>query len=224
MTLQAAGRHRQQRINPVPRRRRSISPEILKPIRTQFRIAHRVRDVLVPEVLLDRPGVLALAREFEPAGVAQHVGMNREGELGELAGTRNQLPGRRRRHRSFALGHEHIRQIWVDAAEFAQRAQFNAADRVGRGHTILQSIDVHRSRLEIDLIPAQSDQLRHSQPMPVGEEDERPIAHAMATHLARGLQQLLDLRRGQVFAGAPIQIGLSSWGDSRGGGCSRSRR
>jgi hypothetical protein len=60
--------------------------------------------------------------------------------------------------------------------------------------------------------------------MPVGEEDERPIAHAVATHLARGLQQLLDLRRGQVFAGAPIQIRLSPWGDSRGGGRSRSRR
>ena len=161
----------------------SILPKALEPIRTQFRVSHRVRDVLVPEVLLDRPGVLALARELEAAGMAQHVRMDREGEFRELACARNQLPGRRRRHGSFALGHKHIRQIWIDTAEFAQRAQLNAADRVGRGHAILQSIDVHRSRLEIDLIPAQSDQLRDSQPMPVGEEDERPIAHAVATHL-----------------------------------------
>ena len=201
----------------------SILPKAFEPIRTQFRVAHRVRDVLVPEVLLDRPRVLALTGELKPAGMAQHVRMDREGELGELAGARNQLPGRRRRHGSFALGHKHIRQIWVDAAEFAQRAQLDAADRVCRGHAIFQSIDVHRSRLEIDLIPAQSHQLGDSQPMPVREKDERPIAHPVATHLARGLQQLLDLRRGQVFAGAPIKIGGSARGDRRGGGRSRSR-
>ncbi len=31
--------------------------------------------------------------------------------------------------------------------------------------------------------------------MPVGEEDERPIAHTVAADLARGLQELLDFRR-----------------------------
>ena len=59
--------------------------------------------------------------------------------------------------------------------------------------------------------------------MSIGQEDERPIARTVAAHLAGGLQQLLDLRRGEVFAGAPIKIRLSSWGDSRGGGRSRSR-
>jgi hypothetical protein len=49
----------------------------------------------------------------------------------------------------------------------------------------------------------------------VGEEDERPIARTVAAHLAGGLQQLLDLRRGQVFAGAAIKIRLSPWGESR---------
>jgi hypothetical protein len=32
--------------------------------------------------------------------------------------------------------------------------------------------------------------------MLVGEQDERPIARIVAAHLGRGLQQLLDLRRG----------------------------
>jgi hypothetical protein len=31
--------------------------------------------------------------------------------------------------------------------------------------------------------------------MSVGEEQERPIARSMAAHLARGLQELFDLRR-----------------------------
>jgi len=38
-----------------------ITPKILESLRTQFRIAHRVRDVLVPKVLLNRARVLALA-------------------------------------------------------------------------------------------------------------------------------------------------------------------
>jgi hypothetical protein len=59
--------------------------------------------------------------------------------------------------------------------------------------------------------------------MPVGEENERPIARPVAAHLGGGLQELLDLRRRQVLAGAPIKIRLSPWGDRRGGGRSRSR-
>jgi hypothetical protein len=54
--------------------------------------------------------------------------------------------------------------------------------------------------------------------MPVGEEQEGPIARYLAAHLARGLQPLLDFRRGQVFPGATIKIRLSSWGESREGG------
>jgi hypothetical protein len=83
---------------------------------------------------------------------------------------------------------------------------------------------MHQAGLEIDLLPAHRDQLRDSQPVPVGEENERPIARPVAAHVACGLEQLLDLRRRQVFAGAPIKIGGSAWGDSRGSGRSRSRR
>ncbi len=83
---------------------------------------------------------------------------------------------------------------------------------------------MHKAGLEIDLFPAQRDQLRDPQPMAVSQEDERPIARTVAADFARGLQQLLDLRRGQVFAGATIKIRLSPWGESRGGGRSRSRR
>ncbi len=45
-----------------------------------------MRDVLVPEVLLDRPRILALAGELETAGMPQHVRVDGEGEFGELAG------------------------------------------------------------------------------------------------------------------------------------------
>jgi hypothetical protein len=67
---------------------RSVLPEILKPLRTQFRIAHGVRDVLVPKVLLDRAGVLTFAGELEATGMPQHVRM----DIGRLGVFGAQLP------------------------------------------------------------------------------------------------------------------------------------
>ena len=41
-------------------------------------------DVLVPEVVLQGPRVVAIICELEPTGVAKHVGMDREWHLGDL--------------------------------------------------------------------------------------------------------------------------------------------
>jgi len=68
---------------------RLIFPKALEPIRAELRVAHRVRDIPMPEVLLNRSRVLALTRELEPARVPQHVRMDREGEFCEFAGARN---------------------------------------------------------------------------------------------------------------------------------------
>jgi hypothetical protein len=54
---------------------RSIPPEVLEPIRRQLGVAHRVLDVLVAKVCLQRPGVVAGICEGEAAGVPKHVGM-----------------------------------------------------------------------------------------------------------------------------------------------------
>ena len=172
-----------------------VLPKPLEPIRTQLRVAHGMRDVSVPEVLLDRSRVVPFVRELVAGGVPQHVRMDREGEFRELAGARNQLPGRRRRHRSAALGDEQIGRLGIVAAQLPERPELGAADRMGRGQAVLQSRHMHQAGLQIDLLPAHRHELRDPQPMPVGEEDERPIARTVAAHLARGLQQLLDLRR-----------------------------
>jgi hypothetical protein len=42
-------------------------------------------DILVPEIMLQRPRVLAIIGEFEPAGMPQHMRMNWERYLGGLA-------------------------------------------------------------------------------------------------------------------------------------------
>src|SRR5262249_5218575 len=48
--------------------RGSVPPEILEPVRRQLGIAHRVLDVLVPEVVLQGARVVAIVGELEPAG------------------------------------------------------------------------------------------------------------------------------------------------------------
>jgi hypothetical protein len=174
---------------------KSILPKALEPIRAEFRIAHRVCDVPVTEVLLDRSRIVPFVCELVAGGVPKHVRMDREGEFRELAGARNQFPGRRRRHRSTALRHEQVGRVRIVATQLAQRTKLWAADRVSRGHAVLESRDVHQASLKVNLLPAHRHELRDAQPMTVGEENERPIARAVAPHLARGLQQLLDLRR-----------------------------
>ena len=109
------------------------------------------------------------------------------------------------------------------APQLAQCPELGTADRVRGGEAVLESRDVHQAGLEVDLLPAHRDELRDAQPMPVGEEDERPIARTVAADLARGLQELLDLRRREILAGAPIKIFGSARGDGRVGGRSRSR-
>jgi len=136
-----------------------------------------------------------LIRKLVAGRVSKHVRMDGEGEFGELAGTRNQFPGRRRRHRSTALRDEQVGRVRIVAAQLAERTELGAADRVSRGQAVLESRDVHQSGLEVNLLPAHRHELRHPQSMAVGKEDERSIAHTVAAHLARGLQQLLDFRR-----------------------------
>jgi hypothetical protein len=170
------------RLDASASRPRLILPKPLKPMGTQFCISHRVRNVPVPEVLLNRSSVVSLVRELVASGVPEHVRMDREGEFRELAGARNELARRRRRHRSAALGDEQVGRFRVVAAELAQRPEFGPADRVSRVKAVLQSRDVHQAGLEVNLLPAHCHELRHPQPMPVGQEDERPIARTVAAH------------------------------------------
>src|SRR5215471_12281001 len=59
----------------------SVLPEITKPLGGQFRVAHRVLNMAMPEILLDGAGIDAFVREVKTTGMAQHMGMDRKGEL-----------------------------------------------------------------------------------------------------------------------------------------------
>ena len=80
-----------------------VPPEILEPTRRQRRIAGRVLDIAMPEVRLQRPGIDAIVGELEAAGVAQHVGVRLDPELGDDGCSFDHAIKPRRRQRCLAL-------------------------------------------------------------------------------------------------------------------------
>src|SRR5262249_28606818 len=62
----------------------SVPPKILESVGRHFGVPDGVLDVLVPEVVLQGPRVVAIIGQLEPAGVAKHVWVDREWHLGGL--------------------------------------------------------------------------------------------------------------------------------------------
>ena len=93
----------------------SALPEILEPRRRQLGIANRVLDILVAEVGLQGPRIVALVGQREAAGVPQHVRVGLEAEPGSLASALHK-PGKAcRGERRAALGGEHERRLAAPA-------------------------------------------------------------------------------------------------------------
>ena len=57
---------------------------IFEAVGHHFGVPDRVLNVLVPEVMPQAPGVVAIVRELEPTGMAQHVWMDWEWHIGGL--------------------------------------------------------------------------------------------------------------------------------------------
>ena len=97
-------------------------PEVLEAGRRRLGVAHRMLDVAVPEISLQRPGIDAVIGELEAACVPQHVRMHRETEIGGNAKPRDHLTKPRGRERRTALRREDKRRCRILLApEPAQR-------------------------------------------------------------------------------------------------------
>ncbi len=68
-----------------------VFPKPVEPIRCQLGVPDRVLDVFVSQVVLDRSSVVAVIRQLEPAGMAQHMRMNRKPKSRQFAGTGDNL-------------------------------------------------------------------------------------------------------------------------------------
>ena len=63
----------------------SVPPKVLESVGRHFGVSDGVLNVLVPEVMLQRPRVVAIIGELKTTGMAQHVRVDREWHLGGLA-------------------------------------------------------------------------------------------------------------------------------------------
>jgi hypothetical protein len=63
----------------------SVPPKILEAVGCHVGVPDRVLNVLVPEVVLQGPRVVAIVGELKPTGMAKHVWVDGEWHLGGLA-------------------------------------------------------------------------------------------------------------------------------------------
>src|SRR5215472_10321173 len=111
-----------------------------------------------------------------------------------------------KRAAAFSLKNESTRRV---ALQLAQHAQFIAADGMHRGLAVLGPADVQRRiAAPLDLRPLQIGGLDGPQAVPEGNQDQRSVSLAVAPQL-RSRDKLLDLGRGQVFAGSHLSIRFS---------------
>ena len=162
----------------------------------------------MPEPVLERARVDAIVGELVAAAVAKHVRVHREGELGLGADPREQLAESCARHRAATLGGEDIRgRGRLLTLEAAQGAQLATAKRVDALPPLLEPAHMQDALLEVDLIPPQGSQLTHPEYVPIADQDHGGIAMAIATRpRAGGLQEEIDLSRGEVLARAILSI------------------
>jgi hypothetical protein len=178
-----------------------LPPKVLEPRRRQLGVAHRVLDIFVSEVGLERSRIVAPVRQGVAAGVAQHVRVNLKAELclDACAFDHAGKPGGAKRRTAFRC--EHVCRLVLVALQPPQRAQFVAEDRMGAGRTLLDPADVQGRGFKVHLIPPQIDQFGHPQTMPVGHQHHGRVPVAVAVAL-RHRDQPLNLMLGEVLARA----------------------
>src|SRR5262249_33328927 len=121
---------------------RSAPPKVLEPVGRHFGISDRVLDVLVPEVMLQSPRVVPIVGELEPAGMAQHVRVDREWHLFSLADALDEAVEANRADWSAALGNEYVGVFGVVAAQLTQRSHLVTADRMHAGNPRLDAVNM----------------------------------------------------------------------------------
>jgi hypothetical protein len=174
------------------------SPEVFEPARRQLGVSHRVLDVAVAEVSLQRPRIVALVGQRKAARVAQHVRMSRKAQLGLDTSALHHASKACRRERRPALAGEHERRLGILLPlQLAQGPHFIADDGMSGRRALLGPPYVQDGVGEIDLIPTQVYKLRRPQAVAEGDEDHGSVTMTPAVTLG-GIDQPVDLGAGQM--------------------------
>src|SRR5262249_16727976 len=108
----------------------SISPEILKPIRRERRVANRRSNRLVAKIVLDRSSVPPIVGQLVAARVAKAMAADLKREPRRLASARNHALVTCHAQGREALGGEHVAPRLPLPLQAAQGAELAPTDRV----------------------------------------------------------------------------------------------
>jgi len=89
----------------------SVPPKVLEPVGRHFGVPDRVLNVLVPEVVLKGPRVVAIIGQLEPTGMAKHVRVDREWHVSGFPEALDEPVEADGADRSVALGNEYV-GVW----------------------------------------------------------------------------------------------------------------
>jgi hypothetical protein len=165
-------------------------------------VPRRVRDVAMSEIVLNDSRVVTVLRESVAARVPQHVRMNGEWQPRLDASARNHLPNVRVGHWSATFGDEYVWRARIVSLQAAKRSELWASDRMNARASVLRTRDVQRARLHVELIPTQRDELRDTQPVAIGDKDQRSVAMTVPAGPARCVIDAFDFIWRQIFASA----------------------
>ena len=100
-----------------PVKRQSVLPEASEPVRGKLSVTHRMLDIFVAEVVLQRSGIDPLVCQLEAAGMAQHVRMHAKCHLGGLTEPLQHAAKADWAHGCPALAHEHVAALLLLALQ-----------------------------------------------------------------------------------------------------------
>jgi len=176
--------------------RRLVGPEIPKSIRRQRRVPGRRLQVPMPEVMRQRPGVLAIVRQLVAGRMPQHVWMHSESESRRAAGALDHPQEPSRCYWRSGFGHEHIR---ARPLQRSQGSKLRPMQGMNTSAAALRAVHMQAALSKIDLRPAKATKLRRAEAMPIGQQDCTSIPSAIAASLARSVDQPFDLGLGQIL-------------------------
>jgi len=128
-----------------------ILPNILKSPRRQVRVFHRVLNVPMPEVELDRARILVRIGQLIPTRMPELVRMHWKAQGSHLARLGDHLADTRICQWTLALGEKDVRGLACQPFEFPQRTNLRPSQRVRARDTVLDAPDVKESVIEIEL-------------------------------------------------------------------------
>jgi hypothetical protein len=146
----------------------------------------------MPHECLQRPGIDSTSRQGVAGSVAQHVRVDWERQPSGRAKPVYELLGAVDGKGRLTLRHEHEICVKMLAPECPQQSQLVSLQAMNARRAILGAADIDSRGIEVDLLPADIDQLTHPQGVPECHQDQQPIADWVAA-VAGGGNQAIDL-------------------------------